>query len=743
MYRIAAPYTLFAANRWSWLPQRLARVVQTSSYSIQRPKKPNNRHPRASIRSPPPPGQKDGVVSERSQSLSADVLRFRQETDSISRDLPADPENLRIWIAEYLRLGKHKLLDSHDSAQTARTLHNLHRNHKSNTKFKGVLHESVENVRRAFALGTVPSAAQVPLHLLSYYKESGHHDQGIEFWKWLSDPDDAILDPIFVGPAIELLAVSGADLQHCEDVFERTLHQQENISSQYQLQSGSIIPDRTRAVNIRGTSLSLLQGILSARLLSGKWQSSYLTLDTAFRLHPTQIVPRFLDLFVYERPIFEALPVFFMFCWGGNRVSKVTFATMLDSLKKLADHTSSPSTKVAVVRAMFQTVEAYTGSAGILNSRHLNILTRAVICAMPRVPATVCTESSASNEGIVQVVFDLFKRLFAYFAQHHALPNQITFDGTIPIALSLGHPLLAKILFEDMVILDLSPSVPTAESLMTAAGLLQDAELLKMAWRYITRCSERQTPNHHSWRTMTISAKRCGLGSFAEEQLKLYNSETALIAMQGGSNDCVDSARLGKGKQAKIDANDALNFRNACTEMLEFIHRMMRFQPGDFRDFQNHPLNEANLLTWPDNAEESWQRKLYDELTQDKEHENRHPTSRDGADDQKHLAVSNTGVRFDELRYLNWKAINSLLVQAEQSDKRVKTSTGVAAWNGRASPEGKTTKSTSGVRCAISMGQLQTYLHAICKEKARELGEGDWRELILRLRKPEHDFQKF
>ncbi|KAI4098620.1 MAG: hypothetical protein LQ339_006353 [Xanthoria mediterranea] len=743
MYRIAAPYTLSAANHWSWLPQRLARIVQARAYSIQRLKKPTYRHPRTSIRSPPPPGQKDGIVLEQSQSLSADVLRFRQETDLISRELPADPKNLQTWIAEFLRLGKNKLLDSHDSAQTARTLHNLHRKHKSSTTFQRSLHGLIENVRRAFALGTIPSAAQVPLHLLSYYKESDHHDQGIEFWKWLSERDDAILDPIFVGPAIELLAVYGADLQHCEDVFERTLLQQENISSQYQLQSGSIVPDRSRAVQISGTSLSLLQGILSARLLSGKWQSSYLTLDTAFRLHPTQIVPRFLDLFVYERPIFEALPVFFMFCRGGNRVSKVTFATMLDNLKKLADHTSSPSTKVGVVRAMFQMVEAYTGSAGVLNSRHLNILTRAVVCAMPRVPATVCTESSGSDEGIVMVVFDLFKRLFAYFAQHNALPDPITFHGTIPKALSLGYPLLAKILFDDMVILDLSPSVPTAESLMTAAGLLQDAELLKIAWRYITRCSERQTPNPHSWRTMTISAKRCGLGSFAEEQLRLFDSEIALSAMQAGNNDCVDSARLGKGKQAQIDANDALNFRNACTEMLELIHRMMRFQPGDFRDFQNHPFNEANLLTWPDNAEESWQRKLYDELTQDKEHENRHPTSPDGADDQKPLAVSNTGVRFDELRYLNWKAINSLLVQAEQSDKRVKTSTGVAAWNGRASPKVKTTKSTSGVRCAISIEQLQTYLHAIRKEKARGLGEDDWRELILRLRKPEHDFQKF
>lgn len=321
-------------------------------------------------------------------------------------------------------------------------------------------------------MGTIPSTAQVPLHLLSYYKESGHLDQGIEFWKWLSDRDDAILDPIFVGPAIELLAVYGADLQHCEDIFERTLHQQENISSQYQLQPGSIVPDRSRAVRIRGTSLSLLQGILSARLLYGKWRSSYLALDTAFRLRPTQIVPRFLDLFVYERPIFEALPVFFMFCRGGNRVSKVTLAAVLDSLKKLADHASRPSTKVGVVRTMFQAVEAYTGSAGVLNTRHLNILTRAVVCAMPRVPATACTESSGGNNGIIKIVVDLFKQLFAYFTQHNALPDPITFNGTIPIALSFGYPLLAKTLFEDMVILGLSPNVPMAQSLLTTVSFI-------------------------------------------------------------------------------------------------------------------------------------------------------------------------------------------------------------------------------------------------------------------------------
>lgn len=125
MYRIAAPYTLCPASHLSWLPQRLALVVQAGFYSVQRlsrsdVKKPERRHQRTSIRSPPPAGRKDGVVLERSRLLSADILRFRQETDSISRELPADPENLRIWIAEFLRLGNHKLLASHDSAEVAR-----------------------------------------------------------------------------------------------------------------------------------------------------------------------------------------------------------------------------------------------------------------------------------------------------------------------------------------------------------------------------------------------------------------------------------------------------------------------------------------------------------------------------------------------------------------------------------------------------------------------------------------------
>ncbi|KAL8985704.1 MAG: hypothetical protein Q9205_000655 [Flavoplaca limonia] len=770
MHRIATRYTLFPANRQ---PQRapVALVVRAPPYSTKRlvnkeAKRTKSRHHRTAEFSPRSDVRNDRVAPGRTQLVAADVLRFRQATNLISRDLPADSVNLQIWIAEFLRLAHQKLLDSRDSAEvpvqylklgplsdfetfkTARILHNLNRKYRrKEPKFDESLHGLIENVRQAFASGSIPYAAQVPLHLLGYYKESGHLDEGIEFWKWLSDQDDATLDPIFVGPAIELLAVYGAGLQHCEDVFARTLHQQDNMGSQYQLQSGSFVPDRSKAVTIKGTSLSLLQGILTARLLYGSWRSSYLALDTAFRLRPTQIVPRFLDLFVYERPIFEALPVLFIFCRGGNRVPEVTFAAVLDSLKKLADDGTSSFTKVGVVQAMLQAVEAYLGAAGVLNTIHLNILTRTVVCAMPRISAVTGTSPPGCDKGFIETVIHIFKQLFAVAIQHNAVPNSITFNSTIPVALSLGYARLSKILSEDMAVLKLSPNLSTAQSLLESAGLLRDAELLKLAWTYTCGCSNRQIPDSHNWRIMIMSARRCGLESFAMDQLRSLDSETARkaeIAMEDVDNDLMGTCRVAEFEQTTADATDAHGLGNAWCRLLETIHRLAKFQPGGFRDFHNHPLDEANLLSWPDNPEESWQRRLYDELTQDKEHENRHSRLPDGTDKPEPSAVSNTGISFDELRYLNWKSVNSLLLQAQQFHKRVETSIDAAIQDRRASPELKgrrTTNPTAGPRYAISTTHLQSYQHDINKAKTQAMNENEWRAVILDLRKPEQSFQ--
>lgn len=305
------------------------------------------------------------------------------------------------------------------------------------------------------------------MHLFSYYKESGHFNQGIDFWNWISKADDAPLDPVFVGAAIEMLAVYGAGIQYCEDIYQRTLDQQRDISSQYHLSPGAMLPDRSKPANIKGTSLGLLQGILTARLLYGKWQSSYLTLDTSFRLRPTQMVPRILDLFAYERPIFEVLPVFYMYCRGGNVVPGQTFMALLKSMKALADHISTYTLKINIIKAIFSMLEAYVGSGGMLSTRHLNMIARTLVSALPQNHTIRSRNPVALKvEDMTRIICNVLANIIHYFSLGNAPPNRVTFDGIISQALLQGYPNLAKVALQDMKESNLSPEKPAALDLL-------------------------------------------------------------------------------------------------------------------------------------------------------------------------------------------------------------------------------------------------------------------------------------
>ena len=248
---------------------------------------------------------------------------------------------------------------------------------------------------------------------------------------------------------------------------------------------------------------------------------------------------------------------------------------------------------------------------------------------------------------------------------------------------------------------------------------------------------------------MIIAARRCGLESFSEEHSKLldpYILPGAVTSVQPVDNSSVDLAGLAGSEQGTNYADDVHGFENTCAEMLNVLDRIGKFQPGGFRDVRNYPLDEGTFLAWPDIAEEGWQRKLYDELTREADLENRHPMSLDEINDHETPAVSNTGIAFDELRYLNWKTINSLLIQAQAFDKRVEVSTDAAIRDRRASPErkgSKTTNPTAGPRYAVSTAQLEAYRQDVYNEKAKEIDEDSWRALILQLRKPAHEAQTF
>ena len=652
------------------------------------------------------------------------------------------------------------------AVQVARILHNLDRKYRTvkDKETQKVVNGLVETVREAYVAGTLPRAAPFPLHLFSYYKESGRFDQGISFWNWLSKIDDATFSPTYAGAAIEFLAIYGAGVRYCEDVFQRTLDQQGDINSQYHLSPGAILPDRSKAVKIKGTSLGLLQGILTARVLYGKWQSAFLALDTAFRLRPTQVVPRVVDLIIYERPVFEALPIFFMYCRGGNRfTSGKTLMGILKPLKALVGQMSPYKTKAGIVRAMFSAVEAYVGSAGVLTTQHLNFIIATIIGAMPQRSAKVMIESNPADEGLPNDMLEVLAKLAAVFSGHNATPNEVTFAQIISTAVSRGYPEVALAAAQDMVDMGVPLSEQVALDLLKAvsctqgpdkvefadflskAGLLLDPELFKLAWTSICNISlyEKKKPHPESWSLMTVVARSCGLDSYAEEQLQALAPDIAVQALQ--TKPLLDFFTA-EEKSRKWQPGDARACKDMCADIHEYLNRMKDMKCGTFRNFMEGPLDEDTFFAWPGAANESWQRKLYDEVSLDQHRGRSSKPSpaciEDMVDFQDQLpSISDTGIEFDELRYLNWKTINTLLVQAEVYERRREASTN-AAIEERSPSDPQGTISHGKLDKApylTSVDRVHAYLEDVENELNRQMTEEEWRTRILRLRNPEYE----
>ncbi|KAL8642721.1 MAG: hypothetical protein Q9228_000606 [Teloschistes exilis] len=697
-----------------------------------------------------------GRTSAAHESLLATqlaLLKFRKDTDTIGRDLRVSPDDLRSWIEDFLRFGRFKVVEDRDSGEVARILHNLSRKFRSDSDkdSEKLVNEMVETVRKAYVAGLIPSATLFSMHLFSYYKESGHFNQGIDFWNWISEADDAPLDPVFVGAAIEMLAVYGASIQYCEDIYQRTLDQQRDISSQYHLSPGAMLPDRSKPANIKGTSLGLLQGILTARLLYGKWQSSYLTLDTSFRLRPTQMVPRILDLFAYERPIFEVLPVFYMYCRGGNVVPGQTFMALLKSMKALADHISTYTVKINIIKAIVSMLEAYVGSGGMLSTRHLNMIARTLVSALPQ-NHTVRSRNPAALkvEDMTRTIVDVLTNVIYYFSLGNAPPNRVTFDGIISQALLQGYPNLAKVALQDMKESNFSPEKPAALDLLQGAYLLRDSAMLKTTWaclRNLASSEQEQVLDTRSWTIMATAAKACGDDEFFQEQL-----QDLAPRLPSGAKTAADLAdrsafhnrfSAGQGLEGP-SVDDVRAFQSFCETVQLSFERMERVQPGKYRDLTNNPVDEKTIFDWPDIGEESWQRSLYEELTHEGNQRSSRPSQVEQDLDPQHLAyaVSDTGIRLDELRYSNWKTINKLLIQTEVSEGHREVSTDAAMKEKRASPQqGSTTidKRPNRGRSIATAQQFQRYQQDAEAERSRQMTEQEWRQRILRLRDPDYE----
>lgn len=290
----------------------------------------------------------------------------------------------------------------------------------------------------------------------------------------------------------------------------------------------------------------------------------------------------------------------------------------------------------------------------------------------------------------------------------------------------------------------------TSTNFSLKAALLQDPELLKIAWACIRKSSKFESgdaSDPRSWELLAAAARCCGAETYVEHELQSLTPERssqARSAVQSVEDDELELLRVEALEHKGLDSNQVHAFKDLCAEISQSLVRMKDSQHGKFRNFFQHPVHEPTILKWPEVAEETWQRKLYEELTSEEGHKTSGRALADGFDQTENAipAISDTGIPFDELRYTNWKTISSLLVQAEAWERRVEASADVAIKEQKALPQQKGTAGTScaaATRYFLAMQQFEAYQQDIQTEQVKRMSEEDWRNRILKLRDPDYD----
>ena len=637
-------------------------------------------------------------------------------------------------MESYPQLLRDKLLQPSDSGRIAQLLHYKYRAGKAGSKSE-VLESHVENFRREFVNRILPPHPSASLHLIGYYKESKNYDKGIEFWNWVIDQDDNYINLSTYGAAIELLTFYGKDLEYCEAVYKHALTRFAIHFNEYHLSPGAILPDRAQYMVTSGTSMGLLQGILTARLLRRDWRNAYLTLDTALRIHPTQLPPRFIQLFFVERPLQEAYQVFCVACRAGNRLPGSLLTTLLQDLSEATSYEEASDFTQDIVGAMFNAIHAFFGSTGRLETPHMNVLLKVVLSVLipndRTEPTQVLSERGKSGEEVCRMM----EQLFEVFGAIGVSPEQSTFNTLVRMGGDLKHKGLIAFAINAFKNSGFSPDASTFRSLQKAAGRLHDPMLLKSSWTQFVHfvTARGAVPDVKDWSAFVLVAKRAGMEDVVTELMSSNPQHMAPESKAPESKAPIietkqDTAPISLQSSIELHAQDRSRLFEQISAELELLRK--RLNSESICNLKLLPLNRISITSCTPSVDEGWQQRLYDELTLDLAAPIAvHLDEAQETDKERPVVQTTTGFPLEELRYLNWKSVNDLLVQAEpfEAKKELLVDEAMA--------EGKSTPKTPGKDYKHRAATFQAELKEAIAARTQHPTESEWREKILRLRR--------
>jgi hypothetical protein len=598
------------------------------------------------------------------QSSGVDVSGINLSLQSLRRACEA--RNVPLVMDLYPILAQKRILERNDALQIARTLHNYIRHIRSSEASVDAVFPFVQQLVQDIQTGNLPPHHYAHVHLLGIFKECKKFTQGQAFWEWLVKQDYRYASQAVYGAAIELLTYGKkATLPDLESLYMEALKRFPGTFAEYHLSPDAIIPDRTQPTTIADIPMLLLQGILTARMLSGNWRDAYLAFDTGLRLFPTQLPARFYLLFMSERPLPESYTAFLIACRAGHILNPQPVSALITDIRATMKRATSLRARVLLLRAMANTIYAYLQAGGNLEVIHVGIFFST--CESLLLIKASGKDYEGDEMQIRNAIVTTAHEILSTLMQAGMPASENVFNGIIHLAGAMRVPALLKSAMQDWDAAGIPWSSIGMRTVLSSAGHIGDKALIEKFWNRLVSLAEAEGNkiNEKDWTTLVRACVRA-------EHVEFYNDQTQRLEHTLSENlkTHLNSVMLYKEYDPvpadmpfplmRLD-EFAREMKGLSSQFKDIAAVVMSGRPLDQNKTPFHMFLDSTRkpLGTPENL-----RDIYNELTIDPHQ----PPAPRTEDDKAALPSSSTGIPLDELRFQNWVSITEMMDQAQNRE---------------------------------------------------------------------------
>ena len=643
--------------------------------------------------------------------------------------------DVRAVVAAYPSLSDASLLCPKDTLELVQLLHHALRSERP-VMARESLHRCVSDCVQRLKHRRLPPHPTAGMHLISYFKEAKDFAAGVELWSWLVNQDTNYVDLRTYGAAIELLAASGQSLSYCEQVYAHGLKRFSEGFSTYHMSPGSLLQSRDQPTALPKTSMTLLQGIVKARLLHGDWVHAYQGLDTALRLHPTQIPVGLFRVFLAERPIAEAYHLFCLLCQAGNLIRPKDLAYLLTDLAAAQGQERASESDLKLPLAVLNAIRIYVGSGQHVNPIHLNTLMHSCLKLLP-MHSMSSAKASGESEGLAR---DLITRLLTTFAVLHVQPVPSTYGVLLKAAGRTRDKVILDEVTASLAELGSRLDTATFTTLLWAVSRSGDAARVESLW--ISHIRE-VPPTLEEWFALAKAISLTRNHEFLRSQLEScgnlngYNSSKIVRTAH--------TQNLESPSESDPDLDLGISYIPLIHQLISALDAFNDLVLNlEYRNLSTFPPNSMSIYLESQIEEAEWQKKLYDEMTIDPTVIYSRRELTDSPDEKSNQEdgvmttfMGSTGLELGEIRFRHWKGINELFLLAEVFETRLQKSVHSAIEQGKPASIPRSTNNARSRHDRMSVARSQLLEHRHDMERMREtpLTETEWRQKIIAFRR--------